>query len=58
MNFNNKWRNYLTESKEKIEEIEVTGELDMDGKVISTKTPKGFKKGTKKGSKVLLLFQT
>ena len=47
MNFNNKWRNYLTESNEQIEEMKVEAELDMGGKVISTKTPKGFKKGTK-----------
>jgi hypothetical protein len=46
MNFN-KWRNYLTESRQEIDEMEVTGKLNMDGKVVSNKTPKGFKKGTK-----------
>ena len=47
MSFNNKWRNYLTESKEKIEEVEVETELNMDGKIVSNKTPKNIKKGVK-----------
>jgi hypothetical protein len=47
MNFNNKWRDYLTESKDQIDETEITAKMKMDGKVISNKTPKGFKKGTK-----------
>ena len=43
MNFN-KWRNYLTEAKENKEEeaLEVEAEFDMDGKVISNKTPEEF----------------
>lgn len=45
MNFNNKWRDYLTESKEQIEEMEAETELNMDGKVISNKTPSRFEKG-------------
>jgi hypothetical protein len=44
MNFN-KWRNYLTEAKDKKGDLEVEAEFDMGGKVISTKTPKKFKKG-------------
>jgi len=47
MNFNNKWRDYLTESKEQIEEMEAEAELNMDGKVISNKTPKDIQKNTK-----------
>jgi len=47
MNFNNKWRDYLTESKDQIDETEITTKMKMDGKVISNKTPKDFKKGTK-----------
>jgi len=43
MNFN-KWRNYLTEAKDKKEGLEVEAEFDMDGKVISNKTPKKFER--------------
>ena len=41
MNFN-KWRNYLTEAKDKKEGLEVEAEFGMDGKVISNKTPEEF----------------
>lgn len=45
MNFN-KWRNYLTEAKDKKEDLEVQAKFDTEnGKIISTKTPKKFKKG-------------
>ena len=45
MNFN-KWRNYLTEAKDKKEKeaLEVEAEFDMGGKVISNKTPKKFER--------------
>ena len=45
MNFNNKWRDYLTESKDQIDETEITAKMKMDGKVISKDTSNDFTKG-------------